>query len=84
MYRGEHVDILYGNVKHAFFQVIMAHFAFHIIIVINLSEKGKMPIRIFFARAVFNYRKTKQSQRLPVLLKYSYKPISSRTKTCNQ
>lgn len=21
MYRGEHVDILYGNVKHAFFQV---------------------------------------------------------------
>ena len=23
MYRGEHVDILYGNVKHAFFQVIL-------------------------------------------------------------
>jgi len=24
MYRGEHVDILYGNVKHAFFQVNIA------------------------------------------------------------
>ena len=29
MYRGEHVDILYGNVKHAFFQVNIAlYFSF--------------------------------------------------------
>ena len=29
MYRGEHVDILYGNVKHAFFQVnVTLYFSF--------------------------------------------------------
>ena len=28
MYRGEHVDILYGNVKHAFFQVKLEYSSF--------------------------------------------------------